>query len=151
MGMPWQGAQKQQNWWNLGSNHMDRNRPWYLWWSSFACTYSFRAGSEIGASGGGPEQDGREQDVLVAQPGEGAGVKQVAAAGPGYLALSDSDVLRLGAASDSSLAKAPPDGRVIGRGRWDEVETTFVLFSSVWTGPASSHSMGRSRGAWSRD
>jgi len=61
-------------------------------------------------------------------------VKQVPAEGAGYIALSDSEVLQLGAASDSSLAKAPSDARVIGLGHG--TEWGRYLFCSVLFGRA---------------
>ncbi|KAG6360052.1 hypothetical protein INS49_011108 [Diaporthe citri] len=87
-----------------GSNHMGQEPVGVPLVELLPMYLELRAGSEIGASGGGPEHGGSVEGVLVAQP-----------------------VLQLGAASDSSLAKAPPDGRVIGRGRWDGVGTRFVL------------------------
>ena len=73
MGMSHGRPEKQQNWWNLASNHMGQEPVGVLGVELLAKYRQLRAGSEIGASGGGPEQNEREEGVLAAQPGDGQG------------------------------------------------------------------------------
>lgn len=66
-----------------GSNHMGHEPAGVLLVEQLCVYLELRAGSEIGASGGGPGQDGRARGVLAAQAGDGQGSSRLRLRGRG--------------------------------------------------------------------